>query len=159
MIDLLSLVLQDAFWSAFAAMGFALLFNVPRRALPYCMLAGAMGHATRAFLMAQFDFSIELATLIGAIAIGFWAKNRAYHLKMPSMIFGITGVIPMVPGVFAYQTMIGLLELSALQSSAPTVDILADISVNGIRAALILGGLAFGIASPMLIFNRKKPVV
>lgn len=158
MIELLSLVLQDMFWSAFAAMGFALLFNVPRRALPYCMLAGAMGHGIRALLM-QFDFPIELATLIGAIAIGFWAKNRAYHLKMPSMIFGITGVIPMVPGVFAYQTMIGLLELSVLQSSTPTADILADIAVNGVRAALILGGLALGIASPMLIFNRTKPVV
>lgn len=159
MMDILSLLLQDAFWSALAAMGFALLFNVPRRTIPHCMIAGALGHAIRTLFITQFGFSIEFATLIGAVVIGFWAKNRAYRMKAPSMIFGITGVIPMVPGVFAYQTMIGLLELTLLPNLDAAPALLAEVAVNGIRTGLILGALALGIASPMLIFNRKKPVV
>ncbi len=159
MSDLPGLILQDAFWSALAAMGFGLLFNVPRRALPHCMIAGALGHAIRTLFVTQFGVSIELGTLIGAIVIGFWAKNRAFHLKMPSMIVGITGVIPMVPGVFAYQTMIGLLELTLLPTAEPASVLLAEVAVNGIRTGLILGALALGIVSPMLLFSRKKPVV
>ena len=100
MIETLILLATDGFWSALAAMGFALLFNVPRRSLIYCMIGGAIGHALRTGLMVQFGIGIELATLVGATAVGFWAKWCAEHLEMPSMIFAISAVIP-----FAWATI------------------------------------------------------
>ncbi|MBC7869318.1 MAG: threonine/serine exporter family protein, partial [Chitinophagaceae bacterium] len=50
-IDLLGVVVQDAFWSALAAAGFAMVFNVPPRTLFGCVLAGASGHAFRTLLI------------------------------------------------------------------------------------------------------------
>ena len=157
-MDILILIITDAFWSALAAMGFALLFNVPRRALIYCMIAGAIGHAIRSLLMSQFALSIELSTLVGATAVGFFAKWCAYRLRMPSMIFAVSAVIPMIPGVFAYQTMIGILQITDV-SNAGAGDILVQSSVNAIKAGLILAALAGGIVAPSLIFRRNKPVV
>jgi uncharacterized membrane protein YjjB (DUF3815 family) len=55
--------------------------------------------------------------------------------------------------------MIGLLELTLLPTAEPASALLAEVAVNGIRTGLILGALALGIVSPMLIFSRKKPVV
>lgn len=157
-MDLLILIATDAFWSALAAMGFALLFNVPRRALIYCMIGGAIGHALRTLLMNQFGLGIELATLIGAVSIGFWGKWCAVRLKMPSMIFAISAVIPMVPGVFAYQTMIGILQITDV-SNAEAGEFLVHASVNAIKTGFILAALASGIVAPSLFFQREEPVV
>lgn len=157
-MEIFLLIVSDAFWSALAAMGFAMLFNVPQRALIHCMIGGAIGHALRTLLMQKFGFSIELATLLSATTVGFWAKWCAIRLKMPSMIFAVSAVIPMVPGVFAYQTMIGILDTTHA-SNTDVVDILAQSSVNAIKTGVILASLAGGIVAPSLIFKRRKPVV
>ncbi|QPC81990.1 threonine/serine exporter family protein [Phototrophicus methaneseepsis] len=157
MIDLWPIVV-DAFWSGIAATGFAILFNVPRRALIYCALLGALGHATRTFMMHQFGLGIALATLIGALSIGFLAKLLAHRLKIPSMIFGVSAAIPMVPGVFAYQTMIGLLELVSLEPEQGQY-ILTEVAVNAVRTGAILAALGLGITTPAFLLERKKPVV
>ncbi|MGB1286152.1 MAG: threonine/serine exporter family protein, partial [Aggregatilineales bacterium] len=141
LIELIQLVLEDALWSALAAMGFAILFNVPRRSLLYCMLIAAVGHASRAVMIETFDLSIVASTFVGATVIGFLAKMAARQLQMPSMIFAISAAIPMVPGVFAFQTMLGILRIIELPSDE-IVPVLGDIASNGITTGLILAALA-----------------
>lgn len=157
MIDIW-LIAQDAFWSGIAATGFAILFNVPRRALIYCALIGAVGHAARTIAMEQFGVGIAIATLIGALIVGFLSKWLARRLQIPSMIFGISAAIPMVPGVFAYQAMIGLLELVNLEADQ-TQSVLVEIATNSVRTGAILGALGLGITAPTFLLEREKPIV
>jgi uncharacterized membrane protein YjjB (DUF3815 family) len=156
--NLILLLLEDALWSAIAALGFAILFNVPRRALIYAVVAGAVSHALRTLLIREFHVSIELGTLVGSMLIGFWAKWCAQRLEMPSLIFAVAGAIPMVPGFFAYSTMIALLQAAALpvDSVGP---VLIEAALNAIKTGLILASIAVGIVSPSLLFMREKPVV
>lgn len=157
-MDVILFVLEDAFWSALAALGFAMLFNVPRRALLACVLTGAVGHATRTILITYGAFSIEGATLAAAALVGFLSKALAHHLETPTLIFAITGAIPMVPGTFAYNTMLGLLRLAGAgpEDGGP---LLMEVAVSATKTALILGAIATGIAAPSLLFQRQKPVV
>jgi uncharacterized membrane protein YjjB (DUF3815 family) len=156
-LDLLGLLAQDAFWSALAATGFAVIFNVPRRTLLGCALGGAVGHAARTLLM-QAGMSIELATLIGATLIGFLGILFAHWWRVPAPVFTISAAVTLVPGVFAFRTMIALLQIAG---GSPTTDaqILVEASVNAIKTAFILGSIAVGIAAPGLIFFRPRPVV
>lgn len=157
-MNLASAILIDALWSAVAAGGFAILFNVPPRALPYCVVVGGLGHALRALLL-HWGMSIVPATLFGATSIGFLARACAHRLQMPSLIFAVSGSIPMVPGVFAYSTMIGLLKLTGTSSAEAAVPLLVEVANDGIHTALILGALAIGNVAPALLFDRPKPVV
>jgi uncharacterized membrane protein YjjB (DUF3815 family) len=77
---------------------------------------------------------------------------------MPSMIFGICGAIPMVPGVFAFQTMLALLQITGVSPEA-AAEPLVIAAQNAIKTGLILGALAAGIVMPALLFVRPKPVV
>ncbi len=143
---------SDAAWSALAALGFAVLFNVPRRMLIGCLISGALGHTARTILIA-FGLSFELSTLAGAALVGFLSLYLSRVYQVPASIFTITGAIPMVPGVFAYQTMIAL--LSAISASGDqSVTFLTTAAINGVRTAVILGAIAFGIAAPTLVFRR-----
>jgi uncharacterized membrane protein YjjB (DUF3815 family) len=155
---LVLLLLEDMLWSAIAALGFAILFNVPRRALIYAVLGGAVSHAFRTLIIREFHVSVELGTLLGSMIIGFWAKWCAQRLEMPSLIFAVAGAIPMVPGFFAYSTMIGLLQAAALPADA-VAPVLIEAALNAIKTGLILAAIAVGIVSPTLLFLREKPVV
>lgn len=158
MSDLILLLLEDAFWSAIAALGFAILFNAPRRSLPYSIFGAAVAHALRTLLLREFHVSVELATLVGSILIGSWAKWCAQRLEMPSLIFAVAGAIPMVPGFFAYSTMIGILQAAAMPADT-VAPVLIEAALNAIKTGLILASIAVGIVSPSLLFMRQKPVV
>ena len=155
---ILRAVIEDAIFSGIAALGFAMLFNVPRRALIYCVIAGAIGHAVRTLMMQQFGLSIVASTLIGAILVGFLAKGFAYRLHMPSLVFSISGAIPMVPGVFAFETMRGMIALP-FATEENVLALLSQIAVSASTTGFILAAIALGIAMPNLLFLRRKPVV
>ncbi len=155
---LLSHVLQEMFWGMTATIGFAILFNVPRRALLTCLLLAAVGRGTRALCMETGGVSIVPATLVAATIIGFLSRAYALRLQMPSTIFGITAAIPLVPGKFAFETMLGVLQVASLPADTVSA-LLVTTAVNGVKTGLILGALAVGIVAPSLIFHREKPVV
>lgn len=157
-LDLVLFVLQNAFWSGLAACGFAMLFNVPTRTLPGCIAAGALGHVVRA-LSIQLGLGIEGSTLVGATTVGFLGTLFSRYWHAPAPVFTIAGAIPMVPGAFAYRTMIAILNIATVQDMTRANDLLVEASVNGIKTALIIGAIAVGITAPALLFQRRKPVV
>lgn len=151
------MIVQDAFWSALAALGFALVFNAPRRALVPCIICGAAGHTAREVIQSS-GFGIEVATLIGATLVGLLSSWFARRLAMPAMIFAICGAIPLVPGSFAFRAMLGLIRV-ATGDPATVMDALVEASVNLVKTGLILAMLAGGIAAPSLLFERRRPIV
>ena len=62
-------LIQDMLLAAIPAVGFAMVFNVPHRALPWCALLGAIGHGTR-FAMVYWGFNIEWSTVGGSMLGG-----------------------------------------------------------------------------------------
>ncbi|MBA1843819.1 hypothetical protein G9H56_27510, partial [Escherichia coli] len=50
-IEFLLALAQDMILAAIPAVGFAMVFNVPVRALRWCALLGAIGHGSRMILM------------------------------------------------------------------------------------------------------------
>ncbi len=157
MTDLISTILIDAFWSAIAAVGFAMLFNVPRRTVVACALTGAAGHATRTLLM-HFGMSIVPATLAGAVVIGFFSEYCSRRWHAPPMLFTVSGAIPMVPGSFAYRAMLSMIRITTADPSNG-VSIMVDAGINFATTGLILAALALGIVAPQLLFRRHKPVI
>lgn len=156
-INTLGFVLQDGIWSAVAATCFGILFNVPPRLLPGCAVAAGFGHALRTLLM-QLGLDIELSTLVGSTLVGFISLyfSRQWHAPIP--VFTLCAAVTMVPGVFAYRTMLGVIELSLGNAETANAALIAATS-NAVRTALILAAIALGIAAPALLFQREQPVV
>ncbi len=126
-----------------ATAGFAILFNVPRRALLICGLIGAAGHLLR-FVLRQLGVSNELATFCGALLvglIGYWQARRMY---VPRLIFTVTGIISMVPGIPAYEVIFYFNR----------GDILAGLQ-SAVRATLIAGAIAAGLSTARILTETE----
>jgi uncharacterized membrane protein YjjB (DUF3815 family) len=147
-------LLEKGFWAGFAALGFAILFNVPQRTLFVIWAMGTMGGLAKFFLL-NLDVSIVLASLVGAILIGVLSVYAAHNKQAPPLVFSIPSVIPMVPGAFAYRMILGCMELAGKSINSDTyLKTLAETTNNGLKALFILLALSAGVAIPMLITRK-----
>ncbi|VTX67200.1 threonine/serine exporter family protein [uncultured Aggregatibacter sp.] len=151
----LLLLLDDMFFAAIPAVGFALVFNVPPKALKYCALLGALGHVTRTILMYN-DVPIVFATLVGAALIGFIGVHLSHRYLAHPKVFTVAAIIPMIPGVQAYKAMIAIVQIHHYGFSNALFE---QMIASFINTTFILGALVFGLALPGLLFYREKPVV
>ncbi len=127
--------IKEFLLAAVATLGFCLLFNVPRHTLIACCITGGIGRAVR-LLAADAGASLAGASYIGALLVAIMGYLLARACRTPRMVFTVTGVIPMVPGVPAFSTM---LHISNGNYSQGVVD--------AIQTLLIGGALAMGLTT------------
>ncbi len=135
------------------AMGFAIIFNTPKNAMIGVIITALCGYLVR-YILLQNGFSIELSTLLGATVMGFMAQYFSYKLLFPSAIFSISGSIAMVPGVFAYKSLMALINLATLKDV--NHELIYEMIYFGSKSGIILGSIGIGIAIPNLIMRRYK---
>ena len=128
-----------------ATLGFGLLFNVPRRTLLACCLVGGAGRLVR-LIAVSLGVSTVAGSYFGALAVGLLGYALARVFRMPRMVFTVTGVIPMIPGVPAFGI---LLELAA-------GNVEAGIH-NAVDTLLIGGALAMGLTTVRVISRMPTP--
>lgn len=148
-------LLLKGFWSGIAAIGFAILFNVPLRTLFPIGMMGALGGLIK-FGAMFMGVEIVFASFIGATVIGIISIQMAHMKKSPPLVFSIPGVIPMVPGAFAYRMMLGLIALIELEDTNAYLQTLIDMVNNGAKMVFILMALAIGVSVPMLITRKES---
>jgi len=155
MKELVSLALWDAFWSAIPAVGFAMLFSVPPRFLKYCAVVGALAHSMRAVLM-HYGLPIEWATLAASSFVSLVFVYLSRRLLAPRPVFTVACIIPMIPGKFAFNTIIAILSMNSSGVSGHLINAAIE---NGLKTLFILMALSFGLAIPPLIIYRNRPIV
>jgi len=142
-------------WFGVAAIGFAILFNVPKRTLIPIFIMAALGGSVKLVLLHWGD-SLVLGTLLGAVLIGFLSIYAAHFKHSPPFVFAIPAVIPMVPGSYAYYTMKGIIKLANNSNNTDFVPLLNDTITNGFKTLFILMAIAIGVFAPMLLTRRDS---
>lgn len=141
-------IIHDAFFAALASLGFAVIFNVPKRFLIFVALGAAIGFSFKSILV-QIGFGAEVSTLVGAAAIGITGKAFSTLFKEPHQIITIAAAIPMVPGTFAFKAIVSLLDF--VSASTPSYELLVLATFYAAKTGFILAAIAFGVAAPSLL--------
>lgn len=149
-------ILIKIFWSIFVSLGFAVMFNTPKRALWVVALLGAIGFGLKITLMKfVLPEQIVLASLIGASAVGLLGVYFAHRVHTPPIAFTVPAVINMIPGKFGYLFVVGVLKLVTYEKAKPTFEEVMGIMNNGLIAGFVILALSFGVIISLLIFNTK----
>jgi uncharacterized membrane protein YjjB (DUF3815 family) len=149
------LALEKSVWCGFAGLGFGVLFNVPPRSLLIIWILAALGGLAKNLLVGT-GVDLILASLAGATLIGVLSIYAAHRKHAPPLVFSIPALIPMVPGVFGFRTMLGLIKLSSSVDQEGYSLVLFQCINNGIRTALITLSLAVGASVPMLLTRKTS---
>lgn len=154
-LDFFYSLCNDMFFAAIPAVGFALIFKTPPCALKFCAVSAAVGHGLR-FILLHYGTNIACATLAASSCIGFIGVYWSRHLLAHPKVITVAGIIPMIPGIFAYKAMIAFVQIHRLGYSPQLWAIMVD---NLAKTMFIVGALAIGLSMPGLLFYRGKPVV
>ncbi|MGQ0287117.1 threonine/serine exporter family protein [Pasteurellaceae bacterium 22721_9_1] len=154
-MELLGLLLDDMIFAAIPAVGFALIFNVPPKALIYCAILAALGHGLRTLLL-HYHYSLVLSTLLASSLIGFIGVHISQRFLAHPKVFTVAAIIPMIPGIYAYKAMLAIVEIHNEGYSAALAEQMVS---NFLQTTFILGALVLGLALPRLLFYRNQPVV
>ena len=148
--------LLNAIFSAIPAVGFAMVFNVPKNTLVFCAIGGSIGYTTR-FILMDLDVPIELATFLASTLIGIIALYWSRKYIVPRPVYTIASIIPLLPGTYAFTAIINLLQMNAQGVSPELITMFID---NGLKAIIILSGIGFGLAIPSLFYMRyNRPII
>jgi len=140
-----------------ATVGFAIVFNIPRKDLFFAGLCGAAGWAVYFSVNKSFE-SPYLAAFSGALVVGILGEILARWLRKPVTVYVIPGILPLVPGYGLYRAM----ERIILREYSNA----ADIGFQTMLIALaISSGIIIASSVGKFINERnsrkaaKKPVV
>lgn len=150
----ITIFIEKWIWFGTAAIGFAVLFNVPTRTLIPIFLMAALGGITK--LLCLPYTGIVFSTLIGCMLIGLLSLFAAHYRHSTPFIFAIPAVIPMVPGAFAYYTMKGFINLAYNTNPNNFELILYETVTNGIKTMFVLMAITFGVYAPMLLTRKES---
>jgi uncharacterized membrane protein YjjB (DUF3815 family) len=145
---------HQAVFGAIAAAGFGVLFNFGGRALIWCAVAGAMALGVRT-LGQSSGFSLEAATFTAAAVTSCMAILSRRWLGVACHAIALAGCIPMVPGAFFGQALLGFIAVSADpsgQSVATTVTALKAF----IRVISTVGAIGAGLAIPAYLLRSRQ---
>ncbi|MCP0887212.1 threonine/serine exporter family protein [Ligilactobacillus sp. WILCCON 0076] len=122
----------NALFSYLASIAFGVIINIPRRALHACGFVGMFGWLTYMFVK-QIEGGVMMANLVSALAIGVCSIFVARWQKMPTILFNIPSLVPLVPGGQAYQAV----RFFALNNNILAISYLVQV-------AMIAGAIAMG---------------
>ena len=150
------IILAKAFWCGWAALGFGILFNTPNRALVSIWIGGFVaGFVKYTMFHTEINTGIILSTFTAAVAVGITSIPIAHWRHVPPLVFTIPSLIPLVPGVYAYRTMLGLIKLTGAIGPEYT-NIISETVRHGVLTLFVIMAIAMGVVTPMIILGTDS---
>jgi uncharacterized membrane protein YjjP (DUF1212 family) len=123
--------------------GFAILYNTTPRVV---LAIGGFALVGNELRLALHDAGMDLAsaTFLGALTVGLLASLARRRLQQSRIVLTVPGIIIMVPGIYAFQTIVLLNEgdmLAAMQAAA--------------LGGFIVGAMSLGLTASRFITERR----
>lgn len=156
--ELLKSALFDGALAAVAAVGFAVISNPSRKAIYFSALLAAISHASR-FLLIKSGMEISIATFVAAAGIGLLSILFARIIHCPAEVFSFPSLLPMIPGMFAYKTILSMIKFMQSPDTIRAQGYMMDFVHNGMTTVFILFALVIGVCLPILFFPNYSFMV
>lgn len=141
--------------AAVSAMGFATIYNTPKRIMPVLAITGIIAVCTRNFVNlgpSNGNIGLDQGIIIGSFvgsAVASIIATRSQHIHhIPHQIIAIPSVIPMIPGVMMYRSLFGFIQMDGVIGEL-------TFAFNwAIKASLVILFIALGVAIPNIFIRR-----
>ena len=132
-------------------LGYAFLLNAPLNTVLPASLTGLLGYVLYEALIRFSSCSMIFSYFFATVVITVLCEIEARMMRMPSTIFLLTALVPLVPGYTFYCAMLSLVENNGQAAAS-----------YGLEAVQIVAAIAVGAAITSVVFRaitvRRKHV-
>lgn len=153
-MEIIISALTDAAFAAVAGLGFAFTCNPPIKTLFLSALLAAIAHGTR-FYFLHF-MGIASATFIAAFFIGLLGLIFAKKVKCPMEIITFPALLPMIPGMYAYRTILSIASFVNEDKLENQYKLLIQITNNLMTTISVAFAIAVGVSITLIIFYEQS---
>ncbi|RAX58115.1 hypothetical protein CCZ01_03280 [Helicobacter monodelphidis] len=147
---------QEAIFAALGTLGFACIAKPPIKTVITTAFLAAIVFGLRYYLLYFLSFNIVVATFIASLFVGFSALFFARMLRVPAEIISLPAVIPMIPGMYAYQTILSFEAFFQNKDANKAVVYLVEMMKNLLTTTFITLAIAIGITLSLFVFYEQS---
>jgi uncharacterized membrane protein YjjB (DUF3815 family) len=135
----------DVIAAGVAAGSYPVFSSMPYRMIVWPVGIGMLAHAVHWWAITLGHIDIAAAALLSCLIVGVLLVPISHRLRIPFAAIGFASVVAMVPGVYVFRMLSGLVQFT----HAPSQELLTSLTSDGAVAALVIVGMAIGLAVPM----------
>ena len=128
-------------------LGYAFLLNAPLSTVLPASLTGLLGYVIYELLLGFSACGMIFSYFLATVVITVLCEIEARMMRMPSTIFLLTALVPLVPGYTFYCAMLSMVEnngRAAASYGLEAVQIVAAIAVGAAVTSIVFGAMTVG---------------